>query len=98
MEKRIFIILILLALPLTLLQGFVISTLWRWFCVPVFHVSILTMAQAIGLGVLISYASNIPSKKNETKNSIEAIIESVCEKVMFAVFALLIGYITTLFM
>lgn len=43
-----------LLVPLALLRGFVLQTLWGWFVVPVFGAPALSLMIAIGLGLLVS--------------------------------------------
>jgi len=47
-----------LTLPLVLVlsalvNGLVLSVLWRWFMVPIFHMQVLTVAQAIGVCITL---------------------------------------------
>lgn len=39
------------------INGFVLKYLWIWFIVPVFHLPELTLAQAFGVAMVISYAT-----------------------------------------
>ena len=41
-----------LVVPFAIWEGFVVSTLWRWYAVPQFDVSPLSITAAIGLGLL----------------------------------------------
>lgn len=55
-----------IAIPLALvLSGFTIVTLWQWFVVPVFHLPLLTIAQALGLALLVGYFTTNPSARQE---------------------------------
>lgn len=49
------IIFIILIIPMIILNGFVISTLWDWFVVPIFGFQSLTIPQALGLGLISTY-------------------------------------------
>lgn len=51
---------ILLLVPATLLNGLVISVLWSWFVVSTFHLTPITVAQAIGLWLLVSLLTPTP--------------------------------------
>ncbi|MEO6709811.1 MAG: hypothetical protein ABIP42_09530 [Planctomycetota bacterium] len=49
--------------------GLVLSILWGWFIVPVFHVSTLTIAQAIGITLVVSLLRSrrpSPEERSET--------------------------------
>lgn len=37
------------------LGGWVISVLWGWFVVPTFHVAAITVPQAIGVDLIVTY-------------------------------------------
>jgi hypothetical protein len=57
-STRIFIALLLLVVvfPVSMvLYGVVISYLWAWFVVVPFGIKALTLGQAIGLGMLVSF-------------------------------------------
>ena len=57
-----------IAIPLALvLSGFTIVTLWQWFVIPVFHLPVLTIAQAIGLALFVGYfTTSIKSSEDKT--------------------------------
>lgn len=47
-----------ITMPLTLmLRGWTLQTLWAWFIVPVFGLTVLTVPRAIGLSLLISFVT-----------------------------------------
>ena len=48
-------------------DGYVLSILWRWFAVPLFHLPVLTIAQAIGVSVIVALLTKqyVPSKKGD---------------------------------
>lgn len=41
-----------------LLDGYVFSSLWAWFISPIFGLGLLSFGQAIGISVVISYATH----------------------------------------
>jgi len=43
-----------LLVPLAILRGWVLSILWGWFMVPVFGLPALGIAQAIGVGLVVT--------------------------------------------
>lgn len=48
---------IALFLVRVLLSGFVLSVLWRWFVVPPFGLPELTVAQALGIALVVNYVT-----------------------------------------
>ena len=74
----------------TIVNGWVLSTLWGWLIVPTFHVQPLTIPAAIGLSLIAGYFTMQPSKKGQEENSISYLIIFGLVK---WIFALLIGYI-----
>lgn len=60
-------LLMLLIVPFSIAwKGWVFLWLWGWFVVPVFHLSTLTIPQALGLGCIASFWSTPPaSTKSE---------------------------------
>lgn len=55
-----------LVIAIMLLRGLVLSVLWGWFAVPIFHLPELSIPQAIGLSILVSmlcYQRDSNSKK-----------------------------------
>jgi energy-converting hydrogenase Eha subunit A len=51
---------LLLLVPATLLNGLVIAVLWSWFVVSNFHLPPLTVAEAIGVWLLVSLVTPTP--------------------------------------
>ncbi len=54
--------------PLTpIVRGWVLKILWKWFVVPVFHQSQLSIAQAIGLVLIVGYLTrDAPHRDDRT--------------------------------
>ena len=95
---KFFVVLILIIFA-TLLRGYIISKLWFWFVVPTFALNPLTIVQAIGLSLIISYVT-ISKKELEPKDEdffIEA-SKSFMVSIILAIYALFTGWIITLFM
>jgi energy-converting hydrogenase Eha subunit A len=51
---------LLLLVPATLLNGLVIAVLWSWFVVGTFHLPPITVAEAIGMRLLVSLVTPTP--------------------------------------
>lgn len=43
---------------MVLLNGFVFQTLWAWFIVPTFGLAALTVLQAVGVGLVVSFLTH----------------------------------------
>lgn len=56
MDKLTKIIVTLFVIPVSIIYGgFVVSILWKWFIAPIFLLQHLTITQAIGLSLFITY-------------------------------------------
>lgn len=74
-------ILALVIIPLgSILNGFIICDMWKWFIVPIFpNMPILTIGQAIGLGLITAWMckyqkiTDTEEEKNRNINYIQAI-------------------------
>lgn len=80
------------------LSGYVISVLWLWFVVSTFNIAALSVAQAIGLALVVSYLTHQNQEENTEGSPSEKLIKHFLTSVFRAVFALGIGWIVTLFM
>lgn len=58
---------IILMVYSTLLDGWAIAKLWAWFIVPTFSLQALTIAQAIGFALVVSYLTHQiqPTEKDD---------------------------------
>lgn len=55
MEALLVLLIFLLTIvPSALLRGFVVSKLWLWHVVPVFHLAPITVSQAISVSLIFS--------------------------------------------
>ena len=75
--------------------GFVVATLWGWFIVPTFGMKELTIAQAMGVSLMIGYFRN---KANGKKSSMEDNIAIMGEIIINLLVTLGLGYLVHLFM
>ena len=99
------VLLALLAILLVLVvssiaNGFVLSVLWGWFVVPLFEVPSLTITQAIGFSMVVSFLTYQynDSDKKEEKSLAERIVYLILLAIMRPVIVLAISYIVHLFM
>jgi hypothetical protein len=83
------VIALLLVVPAYLLYGGVLAILWRWFVVSAFHVAPLSVAQAIGVSLVVSIV--VPGPRDE-RSAIELLAASVGK----ALVVLAIGWVVHL--
>jgi len=99
MDSLFYVLFVLLTIPFfALLRGWVISIMWGWFVVPVFHLPVLGVLQAIGLalvaGMMLGHSS---AKINKDKSLLTLVGEFIV--IAFSPFvALFIGWIIHSFM
>lgn len=86
---------VLLALT-SMWRGYVLMVLWRWFMVPAFHLPSLTLTLAIGLSLIVGYLTHhTPTKDDDDSPDFGRL---VCLALIYPAFALLVGWLVTLFM
>jgi len=85
--------LVLLGILTTVLNGFVLTVLWRWFVVETFGLKSLTIPQALGIALVIGFLTSHYS--GEDKRSI---LEKAIYVVLAPLFFLAIGFVYHLFM
>src|SRR3989344_254836 len=84
----------------TLLRGYVLSVLWRWFMVPTLGLPALSVAQAIGIALVVGMLTHqsqhyYPEDKDEkTSNKVVRIIEPFLTPFVI----LLIGWVVRQYM
>ncbi len=80
-------------------HGYVFNVLWGWFVVPQFGLPTMSLAMAIGIGLLINYATyRRHHSVDSDKKSSEALIDSGLWAVVFPLIALAIGWVTKQFL
>jgi len=83
----------------SILNGYVLSILWGWFVVPVFHLSPLTIVPAIGVALVVSYLTHQTNDCQEKERSTsEKIAYAVAVAVVKPLLALCLGWVVHLFM
>lgn len=85
----------------TLFHGFILTLLWSWFAVTIFHLPVLTLWPAIGIMTLIEFltqriSTNAAAKDIEINKS--TIISSLSASIVYPLLSLLIGFIAHLMM
>lgn len=84
----------------SLLRGYTLSVLWGWFMVPTLGLPHLSVVQAIGIAMVVSFltyhdTSDIPKKERSTG---EAIASGVSLAVLYPLIALLFGWVVHQYM
>jgi len=94
------ICMVVILLPLEiLLNGFVLTKLWFWFINPIFGLALLTLPQAMGLSLIISFLTHQivdtePKKESATTKIATSLVRLFITPLLF----LLIGFIIKQFM
>ena len=83
----------------TLLNGWALSVLWGWFFVPTLGLPDLTVVQAIGIGMVVSYLTH-QYTDTDSKNEEwwEGIVRAFSFAIFKPIFAISFGWVIHLFM
>jgi hypothetical protein len=83
----------------SIMNGWVLSTMWGWFAVPLFHLPTLTVAYAIGISLLIGMFSRYDtnSKDGEKKDTTKLIAELLTRVFVTPLATLFFGWIVKMF-
>ena len=81
-----------------IINGFVFSKLWLWFIVPTFQMQPLRIVEAIGIMFLINFILAKKDKEIDKDNFWKEFETNMIFFVLIAGFALLSGWIVTLFL
>lgn len=80
-------------------KGFVLMVLWGWFVVPVFGVSSLALAPAIGLALLVSYLTYQGDAAQTRNGDFEELMAvAVVQELLVPTLALCVGFVVHRFM
>lgn len=79
------------------LNGVALQLLWGWFIIPIFHLPPLSLLQAIGVGMVVSFLTKqyIPKGEGEGENETGKIILHI---ILSPLVAIVIGWIIHSFM
>lgn len=78
--------------------GFVLTKLWIWFIVPVFHLPVLTLVPAIGLCFVASYLTHQYQQDSNDQSTGQKIGGVVAYGLMYPSIVLFMGWIVQMFM
>lgn len=81
-----------------IINGFVFSKLWLWFIVSTFQMQPLRVVESIGILFLISFISIKRNKETDNDKFWETFATNMVFTVCIAGFALLSGWVVTLFL
>lgn len=79
------------------LNGWALSILWKWFIASTFEIRQITISQAIGISLIITYLTRSFSEKQEDKRE-HPFLSNVLTAFLKPLVSLGIGWIVTLFM
>ena len=74
----------------SLIGGYTVATLWGWFIAPIFGLKELSIVQAIGLSLVVTYMTyqTAPEDTESTSTKLK-----IAKELLRPVFALMIGYV-----
>lgn len=76
----------------SILNGYVLSVLWGWFMVPIFHLPSLSLAQAIGVSIVVGMLTRkTAANGNKDEDMKKLFKELVIESLLYPVLVLAIG-------
>lgn len=82
----------------TIYNGYVLSVLWGWFIVPSFGFPTLSVGYAIGVASVVGYLTHQYQKQDETADSTDILLKMLLYFLLKPTFALIFGWIITLFL
>ena len=94
-----FVVGLIIFSSLILLRGYVLSILWRWFMVPTLGLPQLSVVQAIGIAMVVSfltYHDDLDLQRSERSLGQKTVI-FLC-RIIYLLFALLFGWVVHQFM
>ncbi len=72
------VVLFVVAIPAgIIMNGWVLSVLWGWFVVPLFHLPELTIPYAIGISTVIGLFKKSTTDQNDKREFYEKLIEAL---------------------
>jgi hypothetical protein len=82
----------------TLTKGYTLSVLWGWFVIGTFDVPPITIPQACGLGLLVSYITHQYVHVEDKRTYEEKMIAAILAPIIFPAVALSVGWVILQFM
>jgi hypothetical protein len=94
----LFLVTMALIVPSAIANGYVLSTLWGWFMVPIFGLPALGIVAAMGVMTVVSYMTASIRYAKDDRDTSEQVIEAIVYAIVRPSMALLVGYIIKSFM
>ena len=95
------IVMIISIVGSAILNGWVLSTMWQWFIVPLFHAPVLTIPYAIGISLMIGMFSKSSSTSSDNKGEgtdWSKVISALLAIFLSPLFVLFMGWIVRMFL
>lgn len=91
----VIILSIIFVLLYSILNGWAFSVVWEMFMVPIFHVPALSIAQALGVGIILNwYSTAAHINTNDSKELLSNALNVLLKPIIAVVF----GYVLLQFM
>lgn len=94
-------VLLIMAVPLSILRGWVLTILWGWFVMPTFPVEPLGIAQAIGLSIFVTVLAGTHKKQDKQTDATDPYFitsESIGRSINVSLIFLGLGWMLTFFL
>jgi len=79
-----------------LMNGYALSILWGWFFVPVLGLTKITISGAIGIALVVHYLTDQEQKNDNNREISKVLMEGFFKALFKPGFALLMGWIVTI--
>ena len=79
---------------IVIVNGFVVSQLWDWLIVPVFSLPALSISEAAGTSLVVSYLTHSPDTSKADTDRVKAWTVAIAKPLL----ALAIGYVLTFYL
>lgn len=82
----------------SVLNGWTLSVLWRWFMVPIFGLPALSIPQAIGVVTVIGYMTKDVDAKTDSRTTTEKWVSGIVALLVRPTVSLAMGWVVLRFM
>jgi hypothetical protein len=94
----LFIWLLIVLIGGSMWSGYVLSVMWEWFVVPVFHAPQMSVAVAIGLSMLIGMLTRNPQEESKKEtDTASMMVSSFSWAFLYPLFMMGLSYFVHLF-
>lgn len=97
--NTIYVVALIMTPVSAILNGWALSKLWEWFVVPPFDLPSLSIPEAIGVALIVSYLTffHVDAEPNSSDDNSKA-LQSIYRSVLAPVFAVAIGWVVQMFL